>query len=130
MAKKKGRSVTTKNPEMIGGKNSLPKTNKGTVDLKKMAKIAEKRKSMTQVEKALGKPKPKIKQEISKKPITGISKLKSAATKTQKSAPPKQVAKSQPSAKNKGISKLKATIPTPKPKTVKAPVKKGPSKGR
>ena len=115
---------------MIGGKNSLPKTNKGTVDVKKMAKIAENRKSMTHVEKTLGKPKPKIKQEISKKPVSGISKLKSTATKTQKSAPSKQVAKSQSSTKNKGISKLKTATPKAKPKSVKAPVKKGPSKGR
>lgn len=132
MAKKKGRSVTEKNRELLGGKNSLPKTNTGKVDVTKMTQEAPKRKAMTHVEKVGVKPKTQPKQEISKKPVTGISKLKSSLTKKQIPVPSKQVAKSQPAStpKAKGISKIKAATPTPKPKTVKAPTKKGPSKGR
>ena len=127
MAKKKGRSITPKNPEMIGGKNSLPKTTKGTVDLKKMATIKEQRKRMTQVQKLTSKqtPSSKLKQEISKTPVKGISRLKSNSNQ-KKVATPSNSPTKQPS--SKGISKLKAA--TPKTSSPKAPVKKGPSKGR
>ena len=133
MAKKsgngKGKSPTTKTPGRIGAgtKPKVTRTADGKVDFGKFAKD-NKRKPSTQV-KTTTTPTPVKTRPPSAK---GISKLKATAGKSSPASPKKEIAKTQTpkQPKSKGISKLKAATPKRTAPKAKAPVKKGPSKGR
>lgn len=146
MAKGKGRGGGGKNPELRGGKNNLPKTDKGTVDIKKVVKQGEQQAKKKWVDKkVVNTPKQsnKIKPQkgFDKKAWEKVQKDKQKKIDDRVKNPPKPIrpkskattsSSAKPLAKPtpaKGISKLKtnAAKAAPKkavPKNKVAPAKK------
>lgn len=144
-----------KNPELRGGKNSLPQKN-GRVDVKEVVKQGGKEAEKKWVDKKVvknrskpqtpaqlvekfknEKPKSKGKTEPAKAVATkGVDKLKAKTTKSapQKGATTKTVSTPKKTDVLKGVKKLQSKASrSVKPKASKgktAPTKKGPSKGR
>lgn len=107
MSKKKG-SGRGKNPELRGGKNTLPKTSTGKVDVRKVIKNGDADKKKSWEERVKPKAKP----------------TKSAATINKKSTPAKKVTPTKKNEVNKGISRLKIMANKTAPsKSTTAPTK-------
>lgn len=143
MAKKsggngRGKTPTTKNGDRVAGgkKTPIPKNPDGSANWKKFAEdvkkpgiepknFAKRNQVQTPVQTSPQK---------TNNPAKGISKLKAVASKQQSSTPLKKELNKTPQTpkqpSSKGISKLKAATPKTSSPKAKAPVKKGPSKGR
>lgn len=147
-----------KNPELRGGKNSLPKKTTGGVDLKAVAKNGANEAQKKWADKKVVADRPqtkhpkewtkKIKSEVAKENTTkkaeqkkaittkGVNKLKSKVTQksNQKSTSTKQVSTPKKTESSKGVNKLQAkaskVIKPKSPPSKSSPIKKGPSKGR
>jgi hypothetical protein len=151
MSKKKTGKGKSRNPELRGGTNSLPKKEGGAVDVKKVAEAGAKEQKKKWVDKKVVKDSSTAQKESSpKKPgqsnkLQALRKIKEG-NKAPKTPPvpkkqesdykksnnaklvtgkssPKQPAKEKPSETSKGSKKIKSNISKakPKPKTVKKP---------
>ena len=136
MSKKKdgkGKAPTTKNINMIGGENTLPKKD-GKVDYKKIVNDGKKEKQKPWTER-IGIKKVSPSSETKSTPAVtskGTSRLKAALNRStpKSNNPTKTVTTPKKAITTKGISKFKAASPKAKAVKAKAPVKKPPTKGR
>jgi hypothetical protein len=135
MAKKKSGKGKAKNPELRGGKNTLPQKSTGAVDVKKVTQNGAEEKKKKWVDKKVVKDATKPKQSIKLSPkitpspsqLKGVNRLKATAKATPK---PSKQAPAKQANKAKGISKLKVATPKKTQTTKKPSVKKAPVKGR
>lgn len=136
MAKKKGSGGQSKNNELRGGENTLPKKADGTIDIKKVVKQGVQEQKKKWVDKKVVKDRTTPKQvaanlkkagTIKPKPAKGVSKIKALVQNGSNQIP---VTPKKSNAQPKGISKLKAATPKKPVIPKKAPVRKAPVKGR
>ena len=102
MAKKKSGGGKSKNPELRGGKNTLPRDSSGNVDVKKIVKVGAQEQKKKWVDKKVVKnrPKPNIPTKpkastVPTKPLSlpsrGINKLKVKAQQPLPNDPAKKI---------------------------------------